>query len=140
MRFFFYGTLLDAAVRRAVLGRTVRVGLRPAVLRGWRSMATGGGAYPILLPAPGRSVRGAVASGLGRADALRLDAYEGAGYRRVRLPLRLGAALIGVEVYLPVAGHPHDRRPWRLEAWRKRRKPAFLAALRAAPGTAADMI
>ena len=39
--FFFYGTLMDAGVRRAVLGAKAPKRLEPATLIGWRRFTAG---------------------------------------------------------------------------------------------------
>jgi len=49
-RFFFYGTLMDPSVRRAVLGRPVeRSRLQRAVLPGFRRVFRRGATYPVLV-------------------------------------------------------------------------------------------
>jgi hypothetical protein len=44
MRFFFYGTLMDEDIRRAVLGDRAPDAVEPATLIGYRRMAAAGGA------------------------------------------------------------------------------------------------
>ncbi|MCC7275271.1 MAG: gamma-glutamylcyclotransferase, partial [Alphaproteobacteria bacterium] len=82
MRFFFYGTLLDADLRRAVCG-TAADGWAsvPAALADHRGGRSAGLAYPFLLPAPGESVEGLVVDGIDAEAAALLTLYEGEGYR-----------------------------------------------------------
>lgn len=78
MRFFFYGTLIDEAVRRAVLGRHAPLRVEPARLGGWRRVAVPGKAYPVVLAEPQASVDGVLARGLTAAARRRLEGYEDA--------------------------------------------------------------
>ncbi|MBL8834369.1 MAG: gamma-glutamylcyclotransferase, partial [Rhodospirillales bacterium] len=50
MRFFFYGTLIDPDVRRAVLGRLAPASVEPATLKGWRRFSAKGVTFPIARP------------------------------------------------------------------------------------------
>ena len=46
MRFFFYGTLMDADIRRAVLGVRALAPAERATLDGWRRVKKAGVSYP----------------------------------------------------------------------------------------------
>jgi hypothetical protein len=49
--YFFYGTLMDAAVRAAVLGRALPAdAVIAAELAGWRRVRRRGATYPVLGP------------------------------------------------------------------------------------------
>jgi hypothetical protein len=50
LRFFFYGTLIDADVRRLVLGRLAPDEVEPATLSGWRRVKLAGVTYPGIVP------------------------------------------------------------------------------------------
>ena len=103
MRFFFYGSLLDPAIRRAVMGPRATGGrVAPALLEGWRRRQRWETIYPILLRSRGAVVDGVVVDGLDPVAAARLTAFEGSAYQAVLLPVRLasgGAA--SAYVFLP---------------------------------------
>ena len=102
MRFFFYGTLLDEAVRRRVLGgATRRVTMTPAVLDGWIRYFRRGIPYRMIRPHAGSAVEGAVAAGIDREAARLLDAYEGELYRRRRVFVSCKGARLAALVYVP---------------------------------------
>jgi len=128
MPFFFYGTLLDAEVRRRVLGAPGRAArLTPAVLHGWRRVYVRGRTYPVVTPARGCRVEGLLAQALPFAAARRVRLFESDEYREIVLPVLTpdGAA---VEARLFVARHPSlaTGRPWTVEDWRRRHRAAFL--------------
>ena len=126
-----YGTLLDAEVRRLVLGRCMG---RPAVLHGWERVYVAGEVYPGIRRREGASVNVTVLRGLGRGALARADAFEGAEYTREVLPVACndnGAAGEAM-VYVPAATVRLTDRPWRYGwAWRSRYRKAFLAMTRA---------
>jgi hypothetical protein len=131
MDFFFYGTLLDPAVRRLVLGAGAgRLRLEPARLAGYRRCAQRAETAPVILRRAGGLVRGLLCRGLDARALARLEHFEGAGYRRVSLKVRQGRgrsrrafAFIGAERgAAPV-------RSWRFDIWRRRHKRAFLARM-----------
>jgi gamma-glutamylcyclotransferase (GGCT)/AIG2-like uncharacterized protein YtfP len=68
---FVYGTLLEAAERRRLLGRPV--GAHPARLRGF---ARGRTRHHFVVPRRGAEVAGAIVSGLSAHDLAILDEYE----------------------------------------------------------------
>lgn len=126
--YFFYGTLLDSDVRRLVLGPEARpLALEPARLRGYRRMAKGNSSAPVLVPRAGGSVEGLLVRGLDRRQSGRLRHYEGRNYRAVPCQVRLGdATIVPALVYLAARKVPLARAPWRLEAWQRRSKRAYL--------------
>ena len=86
---FVYGTLQDPAVQSRIIGRIVTG--TPDVLEGYfkTEYAMPEGIYPLVIPRHGQTVEGLVLEVT--ADELRrMDAYETAAYRRVRVPLRSG--------------------------------------------------
>jgi hypothetical protein len=129
MRFFFYGTLLDDAVREIVLGaaraRALRLG--PASLPGWRRAFMRGRSYPVVVPSAGDSVDGLLADGVDREGYRRLGAFESDEY--VERTLRV-VAPDGAEVRaLVYAAGPRARigdRAWSFEDWRREHRAAFL--------------
>lgn len=94
---FVYGSLAASEVYLAVTG--VRRRGVPAVLRGQRAVRVLGQVYPMLRPAPGRELRGWLYRRLGAHELARLDAFEGAWYRRVRVAVRLGGTHVRAFVY-----------------------------------------
>jgi len=132
MRLFFYGTLLDADVRKLVLGPDAgAVILTPARLDGWQRRKARGKSYPVIQPAPGQSVEGAVTGALAPRVVAKLTAYEGPGYALV--PCRAALADhtdVAAHVYEPNERLPADEAGWDLAAWQARDKAPFLARLR----------
>ncbi|BBK38244.1 hypothetical protein STAQ_33220 [Allostella sp. ATCC 35155] len=129
--FFFYGTLLDADLRRALCGPAADGwDLVPAELPGHRRGRSPGRTYPYLLPAPESRVPGLVADGLSPEAAAILTLYEGRGYRVAAVVPDTSAGPRPCWVFLP-------RRtvvaplPWTLEGWREAHKAAALKRLRA---------
>ncbi len=65
MQFFFYGTLMDPDVCRAVIGtRAESLEVRPALLTGYRRVRASCGNYPVLLRRRGGLVPGLLVEGL----------------------------------------------------------------------------
>src|SRR5256885_6183250 len=103
MRFFFYGTLLDDALRRTVIGRNIALG--EATLAGWRRRGVVGKDYPMIERDPGGSVIGVVTETLGASEIARLQHYEGDGYALVTAGIRdrSGTDLVA-NIFVPPAG------------------------------------
>lgn len=84
---FFYGTLMFAEVRRALLGRSPRT--VPAILSGYRRCVVRlprRVELPVIQEQADAQVAGLLAVGLQRADLARLDQFENVGgglYRRI---------------------------------------------------------
>lgn len=130
MRYFFYGSLMDADVRAAVLGRAP-VCVEPATLIGWRRVKAAGASYPLLVEARLAAVAGA-ALDLSPADASRVAWYEGKDdYEPRELSVTLGSGRqANALVFLPRGGVAHDGEPWEPEVWARDDKPAVLDAAR----------
>tara|TARA_R110002110_G_scaffold8409_2_gene42249 strand:- start:5351 stop:5764 length:414 start_codon:yes stop_codon:yes gene_type:complete len=129
--FFFYGTLMDADVRAAVLGPLRDDALvSPARLAGWERVGLRGRSYPVVRPAGAGIVDGlAVSFAAGSTRQIRdlLTSFEGPEYRMETLTLASGEAA-GVFVASRRC-HPTGR-PWSFADWERRHKRAFLAAIR----------
>lgn len=128
MRFFFYGTLMDADVRYAVLERfDAAATVEPAVLEGYRRVLVRGRSYPVALPRRGHRIDGVLARGLSAANFSRLTRFEGDEYQPIEcaVSLKSGRTLpawtyVGSPLAAPtVLG-------WKLETWQRRHKTAFL--------------
>lgn len=78
---FFFGSLLNADVRHAVIGRAVPDDDCAAVtLEGYRRVRVAHETYPALVPAPGETVDGIAVSDLSAEEALRIMWFEGDEY------------------------------------------------------------
>lgn len=126
---FFFGTLMDPDILGLVIGRNVAAEeLEPAVLRGFRRVRVRGASYPMLVADASGRVEGVLWRGVRAADRLRLDAYEGAGYRRtaINVETRTGET-VRAQVYCAVPGQltPTDEE-WDLGVWRKRFKSEYV--------------
>jgi gamma-glutamylcyclotransferase (GGCT)/AIG2-like uncharacterized protein YtfP len=78
---FVYGTLIDDARLRAVVGRALP--RRPATLDGFERVEQQG-SYPYVVPRDGASVTGVLLDEVDDAALARLDAYEDEGGLYVR--------------------------------------------------------
>ncbi len=128
MDLFFYGTLMDADVRRLVMGVSAEgLRLEPARLRGYRRVAKDRSTAPVLVPRPGAWVEGILARGLERREVARLCHFEGRNYRLAPCALRLGGGQqAAAYVFLGARRLRHGRLAWRLVPWQRRHKRAFL--------------
>jgi len=115
---FVYGTLQDADVLGAVLGRPVVMsGLRPAVAPGYRAVAYPGRVYPALVEAPNHAAPGLLIEHLSTLDMAVLDAFEGEEYRRQTIAVLAGPVQHRTEAYLPVVEIAATAADWSLAAW-----------------------
>lgn len=133
MRYFFYGTLIDEALRHAVLGRMAR-SLRPvpAVLEGYAARHAAGKRYPLAVRRRGACLPGVLVTLPHRRVAARLNAYEGPEYRRARCRVigQTGRRVSAV-VFLPTGRARASRAVWDLDLWRQaalRRRRIFRRA------------
>ena len=130
MRYFFYGTLRDPDVRRAVIGPAVdRVRIVPGILPGYRCVFMRGRYYPALRLAPQAEVEGVIADGIDSFQAARIDRFETSEYRLRKAAVR---SEDGTEsealVYFTARPGLAGTTPWRLDDWQRRHKPAALRA------------
>ncbi|MGQ0665003.1 MAG: gamma-glutamylcyclotransferase family protein [Pseudomonadota bacterium] len=134
MRFFFYGTLMDEEVRRAVLGSLAPSSTEPARLEGWRRIAVAGASYPIIVRRGRRRVEGVLARGLDRQALPVLAAYEGKEFAAIALPVRTRAGRrLSARVFVPAPGTPvGSAGGWDLALWQRRHKRRTLGALKSA--------
>lgn len=129
MRFFFYGTLLDLDVRRAVLGPT-RGNDRgaPAVLPGYVRRRARHGNYPVLVRRLGRWVAGEVFEDLSPREVFLIAHFEGKEY---------GPALRTVVdqesrggrpawTFLPIRHADVTAQAWHQRHWARKGKPRLL--------------
>ncbi len=133
MRFFFYGTLIDADVRRAVLGLYAPRRVEPATLRGWRRLPVRGRTYPVIVADPAASVDGVLVRGLNVAARRRLERYEDAElYDMAELDVLPDGRTrpVGALAFVAKATgfHPGSG-SWEIADWRRRHKRRFLLTL-----------
>jgi hypothetical protein len=129
MRFFFYGTLRDRDVRRAVLGPGVeRIVIAPAVLPGWRCVFLRGRAYPVLHPDTTAETEGVLADHVDPRQAARLDRFETDEYRRGTARVRrAGGEAVAAHLHFAARLGLASTTTWDFEAWQRRWKKALLA-------------
>lgn len=131
---FVYGTLCDARVLAAVLGRgPAAEAPRAGRLPGYAVRKEAGAGWPMIVAAPGEQAEGLVLAGLTAGDLVRLDYFEGAwGYaRRTVEVLEASGAPLVADVYVPpraLAEAPEEG-VWSLATWQ--------AGMAAATATAA---
>lgn len=126
MHFFFYGTLLDPDVRRAVLGSATEAGT-PAVLHGWRRVFVRGDSYPVIRPTSGSTVDGLVFAAVNVEGTRMLRKYEGPSYRARRLTVRgADGGSVSAAVFVPKDFGVATGRAWTLASWQVRHKRPYL--------------
>lgn len=129
--FFFYGTLRDRDVRRAVLGPVIPAPeILPATLDGHRVAPVDGGRYPILVPDAGSVSDGLLVRGVDLTAAARASFFEGEGYDYGvgQRPVAVDAGpLVDAWVYLPSERLRPEPGTWLLADWERRHRSGFLA-------------
>lgn len=132
MAFFFFGTLMDADVRRIVLDRPVgRDEVVAARLPGYRRVVSRAATYPVLRPDPDGSVEGVVMPSPDARDVLRVAHFEDEEYEAAWRLVRLAdgeAMRARVFIALDVM-RPGDE-PWEPAVWARTHKAAFLGRCR----------
>jgi hypothetical protein len=130
LRFFFYGTLIDADVRRLVLGRLAPDEVEPAILNGWRRVKLAGVTYPGIVVDPKGTVEGVLARDLGTAAKRALVRYEGDEYELV--PAEVATAegkTVGALMFVSGRALKRASGVWGIADWQRRHKRRFLASL-----------
>lgn len=126
--YFFYGTLIDADVRAAVLGpAVVDIEAIDDTLSGWRRVFMAGKTYPVIVPSPAHAVTGVRMAIPGEQARRRLTYFEGPEYRIVRVTLASGQE---AEVFAGSKQARPGTRRWEFDIWTKREKARFLARIR----------
>ncbi len=125
---FVYGTLRDADIVSAVLGRAVDIATLPmASAPGFAAVYMPGQVYPALIARPGAAAAGLMLASLSVADWAVLDAFEGDNYRRSVIAVVSHGIEIEAQAYRPVRvidGHAPD---WSLDHWQAHHKAQVLA-------------
>ena len=124
---FVYGTLQDADILAAVLGRPIDMTrLRPAAAPGYRAVAYPGRVYPALVASAADSAPGLLLDGLSALDVAVLDAFEGDEYRRETIAVLAGGIAHQADAYLPIGPISATGPAWSLRDWTTAHKPAVL--------------
>jgi hypothetical protein len=128
MRFFFYGTLLDDALRRVVIGRDVA--LDEAMLPGWRRRGVVGKHYPMIERDAAARVDGGVTENLASSEIARLRHYEGDGYELITATIRDRSGVgIPAAIFVPAAGSLVAAGDWSLGNWQREHRRGVLERL-----------
>lgn len=90
--------------------------------------------YPGLVKMPDSVAEGVLLTGLNAADIARLDAYEGAEYRRTTLAVKTAAGDHIAHCYFPIVPPRPTALRWTLAEWTTRHKREALAAIIAEAG------
>jgi ADP-ribose pyrophosphatase len=134
--FFFYGTLRDADVRRAVLGPAAdALAVAPARLAGYRCAPVAGGRFPVLVPEAGASAEGVVVDGVGLVAAARTSFFEDDGYDYGVTAVAVETAVDGARqawAFLSTGRLTPGPGRWSIELWRRQHRTAFVANARRA--------
>lgn len=127
MEFFFYGTLLDADVRRLVMPHVAaRLETRPAVLPGFRRVQANCGYFPVLSQKNASRVEGAVVGGLDARALLLMAHFEGDEYLPRRLPVIEQGRRRPAWVFMPAHSGYATARSWSLARWQRSHKPRLI--------------
>jgi len=128
-RFLFaYGTLRDADVLALALGRPAgALLLRAAFAPGCEVVGLPGRSYPAIRRRSGGRAEGVLIEGLGAADFVALDGFEGSEYLRGPIDLIVNGLPRAADVYWP-AVEIGEGSPWRFEEWTDRHKAGFLSS------------
>lgn len=132
MRYFFYGTLLDADVRAMVLSPGSRdFPVEPAMLLGYRRVFMAERVYPVVAPSLECSAAGVLSGELNAEDAGRLAEFESDEYDEVTLDVidQVGRS-IAARVFVAGPKAVPSAAAWDLADWRRRHKRAFLRRTR----------
>lgn len=129
VRYFFYGTLLDPDVRRAVLGRTGAASAgRPARLEGYLCTRLAGTAFPVIIAGDGH-VDGAVFTIASERLANRIRAFEGAAYREIEWVVHAQPETpVRARLFVPLRS-ARFYGAWSLERWQRTDKSRLMRTL-----------
>lgn len=127
MRYFFYGTLMDAEVRSWILGEWIeRRVLMPAVLPRYRRVYLRNRTYPVVVPALDHAVPGLLTENLDRRAAANLAEFESDEYVAAdrTVVLASGTALTARVFLASRLAYPTSR-DWDVGTWQRVHKAEF---------------
>ena len=133
LRFFFYGTLMDAEIRAAVLGNSGGDHpVEPATLAGYRRVFLSRRHYPVIVTERSSRVEGCLSGELDERAAGKLDAFETEEYDRVPCAASLAdGTAVGAWTYVASRLARPSAVNWDLAAWQRNHKRDLLGRLRA---------
>lgn len=128
IRYFFYGTLLDAEVQEVVFGRRLSPRqMIPAITPGYRRVYVKDAWYPTMAPHEGGFIDGMVVTGLTHEERGKVDWFEDDDYELRPVPVMIKGREAGKALaYMPPAGSNAGDRTWTMSEWRQRFKRQFL--------------
>jgi hypothetical protein len=125
---FAYGTLRDAELLAAVLGRAVAPEtLVPAVAPAHRVVFYPGRVYPAIIAAPGNA-EGTLVHGLSAADLAVLDLFEGNEYVRRPIAVTAEGRSEPAEVYWPTCEIAPSAKDWQFADWARNHRAKMLVS------------
>lgn len=132
MRFFFFGSLVDRDILETVIGRPPPgLPFATALLRDYRCAKVVGESFPVLLPAPGGAVSGALVEGLDDRDIDRILFFESDEYDAVPLTVECdGDSTLSAHVFLKTDKLVAVEDDWILDDWLAHHKDDYLRETR----------
>lgn len=133
--FFFYGTLMDQDVTRAVLNRETLM-FEVGILAGFEVRKIVGKSYPALAPRKGSQVIGVLLRDLNLAEQRALGYYEGDEYQietiSVILPCcdQSSPEIVPANVFCPKGDLRLEKELWSYLDWQAKDKVKMLSDLR----------
>ena len=134
---FAYGTLQDADILAAVLGRQPSAGdFQPAYAPGFSAVYYPGRVYPALVSRETGMAQGLLLAGLSGHHLALLDAFEGDEYQRASIKVLVGGARVVAQAYFPTLAIAANAPDWSLNTWTQHHKAMVIGAER---GLAAEI-
>jgi len=132
MSYFFFGTLMDADVMEAVIGRPLPPAwARPARLSGYRRVCLREEPFPVLVPAAGMSVLGIVVDWLNAEDIDRVLFFESIEYAPLEVIVAVdGGGRESAMVFADSGAAERRDTPWDITVWAARQKAEDLRLTR----------
>ena len=132
MRYFFFGSLMDAEVLGIVLGRAVMSEeMRPAKLSDYRVVGVRNESYPALCAERGASASGVVVEGISDRQAQRLQYFEADEYAPEICKVELsGGDCVPARVFLATESLAHTTDDWSFADFQADGRAVFVDATR----------
>lgn len=125
---FIYGTLQDAEVMKAVIGRTIPLtAQQEGIAPFFKIMTVKHVHYPCLVEGDDSDVAdGVIITGLSDEELQVLDRFEGDNYHRVAIDVIAKCRLVQTQAYMPRQILETDG-TWQLEEWQATNRDQFLS-------------